>query len=299
MGKTLLVLAAGMGTRYGGIKQIDQIGPSGECIMDYSVYDAIASGFDRVVFVIRRSFERAFREKVLDKINDKIRTDLAFQELENLPASFTCPPDRKKPWGTGHAIWIARDIIDEHFAVINADDFYGREAFRAMAEYFQSIGAGATGQYAMCGYRLENTLSDHGHVSRGVCKVNTSGKLQNVQEYTAIQKNANGQIISQKEAIALHPDDIVSMNFWGFTPDVFLHLDEKLVAFLTKNLDDPSVEIYIPFVVDELIRENKANVRVLQSKARWFGVTYKQDKATAAAFIRKMVTENIYPEKLW
>jgi len=299
MGKTLLVLAAGMGSRYGGMKQLDQIGPSGECIMDYSVYDAIESGFDRVVFVIRRSFEEAFHEKIIRRIEGKIEAGLAFQETDHLPAGYICPPDRKKPWGTGHAIWVAKDLVKENFAAINADDFYGREAFRVMANHFQSIKTSATGQYAMCGYRLENTLSEHGHVSRGVCAVDSSGMLQKVQEFTAIQKNETGQIISQKEGKVLKADDIVSMNFWGFTPDLFAYLDKKLKAFLDNNLHDPSAEIYIPKVVDELIGENKARVKMLSSRARWFGVTYKEDKETARKAIQKMVAEKVYPEKLW
>ncbi len=299
MANTLLVLAAGMGSRYGGMKQLDRLGPSGECIMDYSVYDALHSGFDKVVFVIRKSFEGAFREHVVEKLKNKIKVELAFQEHGDLPGGFRCPADREKPWGTGHAIWVARNLISEPFTVINADDFYGREAFKAMGDYLQTLPENSESHYAMCGYRLENTLSDHGHVSRGICQVDSGGMLKTVQEYTAIEQDRDGQIISQGKPVNLRPDDLVSMNFWGFTPDIFKHLDQKMHAFLAESIQDPKAEFYIPFVVDELIRVGKAQVKVLKTRAKWFGVTYKEDREKAVEAIQDMVARNVYPAKLF
>ncbi len=299
MAKTLLILAAGMGSRYGGMKQLDRLGPSGECIMDYSVYDAIQAGFDKVVFVIRKCFEADFREHIVAPLEGRIRVDLAFQEQDDLPGEYNAPENREKPWGTGHAIWVARDLIHEPFAVINADDFYGREAFDAMGDYLEALTEASCGQYAMCAYRLKNTLSAHGHVSRGVCQVKPDNTLETVVEHTAIEQGSDGQILSHGQPTTLRPDDLVSMNFWGFTPDIFQHLTDKMHAFLEANLEDPGAEFYIPFVVDELIREGAVQVRVLQADARWFGVTYQADRDQAVKAIQDMVTRNVYPEKLF
>jgi UTP-glucose-1-phosphate uridylyltransferase len=299
MNLTLVVLAAGMGSRYGGMKQLDRLGPSGETIMEYSVYDALQAGFNKVVFVIRRSFENEFREAILNRIQHKIQVELAFQELDDLPAGFTCPADRKKPWGTAHALWVCKDVVNEPFAVINADDFYGREAYEAMARYLGSLADNSAGHYAMCGYRLRNTLSEHGEVSRGICQVNEQGLLENVAEHTAIARNTDGQITSKGQLAGLQADDIVSMNFWGFTPDIFEKLNSKLVTFLTKSIHEAKSEFYIPIVVDELIREKQAQVFVLSSQASWFGVTYKEDKQDAINQLQHQVSKGIYPNKLW
>ncbi len=296
---TLIVLAAGMGSRYGGMKQLDRLGPSGETIMDYSVYDALKAGFNKVVFVIRKSFEQEFRDAIASRVEDKMKVELAFQELEDLPAGFTCPPDRKKPWGTGHALWVCRNLVDEAFAVINADDFYGREAYKTMADYLKSLKPGSSGNYAMCGYQLKNTLSQHGEVSRGICRVDEQGMLVSVDEQLAIAKDQTGRYTSEGQAASLQDDNIVSMNFWGFTKDMFDHLDEMLKGFLNEKIREPKSEFYIPVVVDNLIRDEKARVKVLSSGARWFGVTYKEDKQEAINKIHLKVGDGIYPDKLW
>ncbi len=299
MKPTLMILAAGMGSRYGGMKQLDTFGPNGECIMDYSVYDAIRAGFGKVLFVIRRSFEDEFRRTIVKKLENNVDIALAYQEMDHLPEGYSCPAGREKPWGTGHAIWVAAHQVREPFVVINADDFYGREAFRVMAEYLSVTDPETKGQYAMCGYRLANTLSDHGHVSRGVCKVSQDGMLEGVREITAIEKNAQGQISGNDEGVPLKPDDMVSMNFWGFTPDIFAYLEEKMRRFLSSNLQDHKAEFFIPFVVDELIHEGRARVKVLPSNARWFGVTYQADKESARKRIRELVDTGVYPERLF
>ncbi len=299
MAPALLVLAAGMGSRYGGMKQLDRIGPSGETIMDYSVYDAIRSGFGKVVFVIRKSFEEAFREQVADKLKGKIPVEIAFQELSDLPGGYLCPREREKPWGTGHAIWVAKDLIRENFAVINADDFYGREAISLMGRHLLSQSPLEKGKYSMVGYRLDNTLSEHGHVSRGVCQVDKQGMLLNVEEFKALEKAPGGNILSNGSPTHLTTDEVVSMNFWGFGPDIFIHLEEKMKDFLATGIDSEKGEFFIPMVVDELIREGKARVRVLPSKSRWFGVTYKKDKDKAVKMLRQLINQGIYPERLW
>lgn len=294
-----MILAAGMGSRYGGMKQLDRIGPSGETIMDYSVYDAIRSGFGKVVFVIRKSFEEAFRTQIADKLKDKVQVEIAFQELADLPGGYHCPDNREKPWGTGHAIWVARDLIGENFAVINADDFYGRGAISLMADQLLSQKPDEKGKYSMVGYRLENTLSDHGHVSRGVCRVSPRGMLSKVEEYKALGKDSRGNILSNGQKTQLTPDEVVSMNFWGFGPDIFARLEEKMKEFLATRIDTEKGEFFIPMVVDELIRENRAEVQVLPSQSRWFGVTYKQDKEKAVEALREMIGRGIYPSRLW
>jgi UTP-glucose-1-phosphate uridylyltransferase len=299
MDLTLVTLAAGMGSRYGGMKQLDRLGPSGETIMEYSVYDALHAGFNKVVFVIRRSFEDEFREAIVKRIQHKIQVELAFQELDDLPEGFSCPADREKPWGTGHALWVCKDVVNEPFAVINADDFYGREAYETMAKYLGSLADDTAGHYAMCGYRLQNTLSEHGEVSRGICRVNEHGLLEKVTEHTAIAQNSDGQITSKGQLTGLDAYDIVSMNFWGFTPDIFEKLNDKLVTFLTKSMHEAKSEFYIPMVVDELIQEKQARVFVLSSQANWFGVTYKEDKQEAINQLQQQVSKGIYPENLW
>ncbi len=298
MKPTLLILAAGMGSRYGGLKQLDRLGPSGETIMDYSVYDAIRAGFGKVVFVIRKSFEKEFKETFVNKLKDKIEVELAFQELDNVPAGITFPEERTKPWGTGHAILVAKDKVQEPFVVINADDFYGTEAYLETAQYL--VNNSSEQEYAMCGYKLGKTLSDFGSVSRGVCQTDNEGCLITVTERTSIAKN-NGIItykLDEKE-YELEDSDIVSMNFWGFHPSIFLHLEEKFTAFMKENAGELKSEFYIPFVVDDLMQEGKVKTKVLQSEANWFGVTYQEDRPATVDKIAKLVADGVYPEKLW
>ena len=289
-----------MGSRYGGLKQLDRLGPSGETIMDYSIFDAINAGFDKIVFVIRRSFEKEFREVFIDKLRGKADAKLAYQELDNIPVHIEYSPDREKPWGTAHAVWTARNIISEPFAMINADDFYGKEAFKAMAGFLKSKQSATDNQFAMCGYKLVNTLSEHGSVSRGICTVKDN-YLKTVKEHTNISFTADGSIINQQdnEKQILNPESVVSMNFWGFTPGLFRFLDEKLLEFLHQHATELKTEMYIPFVVDELIKENNAVVEVLDCDAKWFGITHKEDKAIAVNNIAELVKNGIYPEKLW
>jgi hypothetical protein len=301
MKPTLLVLAAGMGSRYGGLKQLDTIGPSGETIIDYSLFDAIKAGFGKVVFVIRKSFEEEFKAMFLPKLEGKIDVELAYQEIDNLPQGFSKPGNREKPWGTGHAIWVAKNNINEPFAMINADDYYGCEAFFIMAKHLSSVAEGENGAYSMCGYQLANTLSENGSVSRGVCNVNAQGFLQEVQEHTKIYFGQDGSIISEEgsNSKTLDPQTIVSMNLWGFTPDIFTNLDEKLKIFLKEKGQELKSELYIPFVVDELMKEQKVETKVFLTGDKWFGVTYKEDKELAIASINKLVNQEIYPSSLW
>lgn len=300
MHTTLLVLAAGMGSRYGGLKQLDHLGPSGETLMDYSIYDAIAAGFDKIVFVIRPDFEQQFRDAFINKLEEKVKVEVAYQELNKLPLDVIINPERKKPWGTAHAIWVAKDHIQEPFAMINADDFYGREAFTAMAAFLKDKNAGEDNKFAMCGYRLANTLSEHGTVSRGVCHMDNE-LLSNVEELTQIHTDEEGKIVNRQEGKekTLSPDTLVSMNFWGFKPSLFTMLEEKLISFLKENAMELTSEVYIPFIIDQLIREDKVTVKVLCSHALWFGVTHRPDKEKAVNNIRRLVKENIYPHNLW
>ncbi len=289
-----------MGSRYGGLKQLDHLGPSGETIMDYSIYDALGAGFDKIVFIIRRSFEKEFREKFVDKLLGKAEIKLAFQELDNIPDDISYHHDRVKPWGTAHAVWTARNSINEPFAMINADDFYGREAFVAMANFLKKKQNATDNQYAMCGYKLINTLSEHGSVSRGVCTVKDN-YLETVEEHTHISISENDKIINRKDDLEknLDSDSIVSMNFWGFTPGLFRFLDEKLRQFLLYNSMELNSEMYIPFVVDELIKEKNAGVEVLDCNAMWFGITHKEDKEKAVRNLSELVKKGNYPDNLW
>ncbi len=298
MKPTLLILAAGMGSRYGGLKQLDHLGTSGETIMDYSVFDAARAGFGKVVFVIRKSFEKEFREMFVSKLEGKIDVELVFQEIDKIPADFNVPTERTKPWGTGHAILMAKDVINEPFAVINADDFYGAGAFEVMAKFLAN-GVSAT-EYAMCGYQLCKTLSDFGTVSRGICSVDGNGFLTDIKERTSIECK-NGKIIFTENETEIELDENVpvSMNFWGFAPNLFDYLEEKFSAFLSANADKPKSEFYIPFVVDDLMKEGKVKTKVLPANATWFGVTYKEDRPATVAKIAELVKQGLYPEKLW
>ncbi len=298
---TLLILAAGMGSRYGGIKQLDRFGPSGETIMDYSVYDAIRAGFTKVVFVIREDFSQAFQDEFVSRWKDKVAIDLVYQSIDKVPSGIEYHPERAKPWGTAHAMLMAKDTIREPFAVINADDFYGAEAFQTMSSFLQKGGNDANGRYAMCGYLLKNTLSKHGSVSRGICKANHEGYLMSVEEHTKISLEPSGAIVSELGSgmVNLSPDEVVSMNFWGFTPDVFPQTEKSFEAFLKEYAFELKSELYIPVVIDQLINSGTANVRVLKSEASWFGVTYAEDKPATIKSIQQLVDQGIYPGNVW
>ena len=300
MNPTLVVLAAGIGNRYGGLKQMDGVGPSGETIVDYSIFDAARSGFDKVVFVIRRSIESDFREVFLDKLSKKIDVDYVFQEIEDVPAGLSVPPGRTKPWGTSHAVLVSRPKVRSPFAAINADDFYGLEAFQTMGGFLRGLGS-ADLKYSLIGYDLESTLSEHGAVARGVCDVDGIGTLRGIVERTHIEKTADG-IIYQDEAgrrTPFHGRETVSMNFWGFTPTFFGFAAEAFERFVREKAHDPKAELYIPLVVNDLIKTGRALVKVLPSRQKWFGVTYKDDKPIVVAELRRLVDAGLYPTPLW
>ncbi|MBQ9638407.1 MAG: nucleotidyltransferase [Bacteroidales bacterium] len=290
MKPTLLVLAAGMGSRYGGLKQMDGVGPHGEIIMDYSIEDAIRAGFGKVVFVIRHSFEQNFKQHInADHFGGRIAVEYVYQELDKLPAGFQVPEGREKPWGTNHAILMAKEVIHEPFAIINADDFYGRDAFMVMAQHLRSLEQ-SEGRYCMVGYRLENTLSENGTVSRGVCSTDAQGLLIGLTERTSIGRTPNG--ICYKEADGtMHPlaaDTTVSMNLFGFTPDYFRESERLFVDFLREHGHELKSEYYIPWAVNSLIDEGYATMRVLQTSAQWFGVTYQEDRPMVVERLRKL-----------
>ena len=289
---TLLIMAAGMGSRYGGLKQLDAIGPSGETIIDYSVYDAIKAGFTKVVFIIRTDFEQEFKSKITDKYEGQIQVEFAFQDLNDLPDEFTCPEGREKPWGTGHAIFSARDVINEPFVAINGDDFYGRESFKVVADYYRK----GANSFSMVAFKLDKTLSSFGGVTRGLCTVNDE-KLNTVIETADLQKTDYG--VSSNRDIELDGSEPVSMNVWGFTPILFKYLEEKFVEFLSENGTEMKSEYLIPSVVNELIQSGQETVHVLRSSATWFGVTYKEDKPFVEGEIEKLVNKGEYPGKLF
>ena len=298
---TLFVLAAGMGSRYGGLKQLDGLGPHGETIMDYSIYDAIKSGFGKVVFVIRKDFEAEFREKILSKYENHIPTEVVFQSVNDLPEGFTCPPERTKPWGTNHALLMGKDVINEPFAIINSDDFYGRNSFEVMAKELMSLEGNSAGAYSMVGFKVGNTMSESGTVSRGVCET-VDGYLTTIVERTKIGYNENHEISFVDEndkEIILPADTPVSMNFWGFTPDYFKHSEEFFVKFLKENIDKPKAEFFIPSLVNELIVNGKAKVKVLTTESKWFGVTYSEDRAGVVQKFADLHEQGVYPESLF
>ena len=301
MKPTLVILAAGMGSRYGGLKQVDPVGPSGETIMDYSVFDAVRAGFDRVVFVIRRDFEEVFRSTIGSKYTGAIAVDYAFQSTDDLPAGFAVPADRAKPWGTAHAIRAARHAVKAPFAAINADDFYGRDAFQRLAVFLKQPQASARPRFAMVGYRLDQTLSENGSVARGVCRVGADGLLVKVTEMTKIVRAPGGAENGEdpEHPIRFTGSERVSMNLWGFTPKIFEALESRFPAWLRANALSPKAEWYIPFVVDELVGEGKAEVEVLPTESSWFGVTYREDKPRVIEAIRALVDAGEYPAKLW
>ena len=299
MKPTLFVLAAGMGSRYGGLKQIDGLGPNGETIMDYSVYDALRAGFGKVVFVIRKDFEEAFREVVISKYADKVPCEVCFQSVDKVPEGCTYNPERTKPWGTNHAVLMAKDLIREPFAVINADDFYGRESFQVLADYLKSV-EGTTGKYCMVGYRVANTLSENGSVSRGVCATDENGYLTDVVERTKIEK-VGDKIIYTEDGVdtEISPNSPVSMNMWGFTPEYFEYVEKAFVEFLQARGQELKSEFYIPTLVNDMIRSGKATCKVLDTTSKWFGVTYAEDRPQVVMKINNLVREGVYPEKLF
>lgn len=290
---TLLVLAAGMGSRYGGLKQLDAVGPNGETILDYSVHDAMAAGFGKVVFVIRRDFETQFKQVVGARYEALIQVEYVFQELTTVPEGFEVPATRSKPWGTGHAILMAQDVINEPFGVINADDFYGRDAYQQLAQ-FLSDSHGAQ-EHAMVAYPLRNTLSEHGTVSRGVCRTDEANQLLSVEEVTAISKTDTG---AQAGKITFTGEELVSMNLWGFQCSIFDALNAQFREFLSAHSEEAKSEFFIPFVVDEEIKNGRSQVTVLRTNSQWTGVTYREDKAAVEAFIQQLITEGVYPNKL-
>lgn len=298
---TLLVLAAGMGSRYGSLKQMDGVGPNNEAIIDYSIYDAIRAGFGKVVFVIRHSFEKDFREVFTpQRFGGQIEVDFVFQELDALPEGFALPAERVKPWGTNHAVMMAESAIDTPFAVINADDFYGRDAYTTIADYLRTL-ENSRDMYCMVGYGVSNTLSENGSVSRGVCEVDGQNNLVSMVERTSIER-IDGTIMFKDESGALQPlaeNTPVSMNLFGFTPDYFGYSKEYFKVFLKENASNPKAEFYIPTMVNKLIGDGTSKMRVLSSDARWFGVTYKEDRPKVVANIRALIDKGDYPEKLW
>ena len=301
MKPTLLVLAAGMGSRYGGLKQIDPIGPNGEIIIDYSIYDAVKSGFGKVVFVIRRDIEDMFKEHIGSRFKDIIPVEYAFQELDDLPGGYKVPGGRSKPWGTGHAIYAARNVINEPFAVINADDFYGRSAYSLLSKKLISSSDSKVATYSMVGFVLKNTLSENGFVSRGICELNRDNSLKTVVERTNIVKTSTGAeaTLDNGDKLELTGDEVVSMNFWGFTPNLFNHLEVMFSDFLKERGKELKSEFYIPSVVADLIKTEKATAEVFTSTDSWFGVTYPEDKESVVNSVRELVENGVYPNRLF
>ena len=300
MQPTLYVLAAGIGSRYGGLKQLDGVGPNGETIMDYSIFDAINAGFGKVVFVIRHLFEEDFNEKIVNKYKEKIPVELVFQELYALPRGFAVPEWREKPWGTNHAVMMGKNVINEPFAVINADDFYGRESFQVLADFLSGL-KNSENEYCMIGYRVGNTLSESGTVARGVCETDEKNNLTGVVERTQV-KRIDGQVCYKDESdnwVAIDENAPVSMNMWGFTPDYFKHSDNYFVDFLQQNSNNLKAEYFIPMVVNRLIVNEIATVKVLDTPSKWFGVTYAEDRPEVVEKLKKLVDEGVYPSPLW
>lgn len=297
MAFTLLVLAAGMGSRYGGLKQIDPVGPSGETVLDYAVFDALRAGCTRVVFVIRRDFEALFREKVGARYAGRIAVDYVFQSLDQLPPGFTVPAGREKPWGTGHAVWCARDAVRENFAVINADDFYGQDSFARLGEFLSGTRHSALGirHFCMVGFKLANTLSEHGAVSRGLCVTDPAGALVSVAETHGITRELTGA----GPGMRFTGDEIVSLNCWGFTPALFAGLDVHFREFLDAHGGEAKAEFYLPGCVSTMIGRGSAAVRVLPTESSWFGITYRDDKPRVEAAIAALVHDGKYPARLW
>lgn len=303
MKPTLVLLAAGMGSRYGGLKQLDGLGPNGETIMDYSIYDAIKAGFGKIVFVIRKDFEQEFREKVLSKYEGHIPAEVCYQSLDALPEGFTVPEGREKPWGTNHAVMMAKDLIHEPFCVINCDDFYNRDSFMVIGKFLADLPDNSTNTYAMVGFRVGNTLSENGTVARGVCSKDENDLLTTVVERTEIMR-VDGKVSYKDENgewVAIEDNTPVSMNMWGFTPDYFAHSDAYFKQFLSdpKNQANLKAEFFIPLMVNELVNNGTSTVKVLDTTSKWFGVTYSADRQATVDRIQALVNEGVYPNKLF
>ena len=306
MGKkpVLVVMAAGMGSRYGGLKQIDPIDQYGNIIMDFSIHDAVEAGFEKVVFIIKKAIEKDFKETIGKRMEEHIQVEYVYQELDKIPEGFEVPAERVKPWGTGHALLCCKDVIDGPFAVINADDYYGKSAFKTIYDQLSKQEDDDKYQYAMVGYKLYNTLTENGHVARGVCSVDENGKLTDIVERTRIEKKGDGAAFTEDDGqtwTELPEETLVSMNLWGFTSSYLDELDKRFAKFLEKNLpvNPLKCEYFIPFVVDELLKEGKAEVTVLKSVDKWYGVTYKEDKEMVVKAIQGLKDEGKYSEKLW
>jgi hypothetical protein len=303
MKPTLLLLAAGMGSRYGGLKQLDGLGPNGETIMDYSIYDAIQAGFGKIVWVIRKDFEQDFREKILSKYEGHVPCELVFQGIDSLPEGFSVPEGREKPWGTNHAVLMAMSAIKEPFCVINCDDFYNRDCFKVIGKFLSELPEGSKNTYAMVGFRVGNTLSENGTVARGICSKDENGNLTTVVERTEIERH--GSEIQYKdeqgEWVTVDDNTPVSMNVWGFTPDYFEYSEAYFREFLSdpKNMQNLKSEYFIPLMVNKLINDKTATVKVLDTTSKWFGVTYSADRPSVVAKIQSLVDEGVYPEKLF
>lgn len=303
MKPTLLLLAAGMGSRYGGLKQLDGLGPNGETIMDYSIYDAIKAGFGKIVFVIRKDFEEDFRKKIMPKYEGHIPAEICFQSLDSLPAGFTVPEGRQKPWGTNHAVMMAEGVIREPFCVINCDDFYNRDAFMVIGKFLAELPEKSTNHYAMVGFRVGNTLSENGTVARGVCSTDATGNLSTVVERTEVMR-VNGTVSYKDEQgawVGIDDNTPVSMNMWGFTPDYFTHSDAYFREFLSdpKNRENLKAEFFIPLMINKLVNEKTATVKVLDTTSKWFGVTYAADRDGTVMRIKQLINEGVYPAKLF
>ena len=299
MKPTLLVLAAGMGSRYGGNKQLDEVGPSGETIIDYSIFDALRAGFGKIVFVIRRDIEDQVKERFVEKLDGKIEVDYVFQEITNLPEGVKVAPDRSKPWGTSHAILVTSSKIKEPFGVINADDFYGAESFRILKDFL--VNDKNPNNYCIVGYKLGNTLSDHGHVNRGVCQAGEDGFLKKIVETRQIEKTKNGAIAPGADGNTQYftGNEIVSMNLWGFKPSCYEFLGKEFRNFINRSGMDLKSELDIPTSVDKFVKNGEITIQILMSNERWFGVTYREDKPFVVDSIRKMIREGIYPARIY
>lgn len=303
MKPALVLLAAGMGSRYGGLKQLDGLGPDGETIMDYSIYDAIKAGFGKIVFIIRKDFESDFREKILCKYEGHVPVELCFQSIDALPAGFSCPEGRVKPWGTNHAVLMAKDVVKEPFLVINCDDFYNRDAFMVIGKFLAELPEGSRNSYAMVGFRVGNTLSDNGTVARGICSKDEDGNLTTVVERTEIMR-IDGKVSYKDdngEWVAVEDNTPVSMNMWGFTPDYFEYSEAYFKEFLSDdaNMSNPKSEFFIPLMVNKLINDKTATVKVLDTTSKWFGVTYAADRQGVVDKIQSLVDDGVYPGKLF
>jgi len=300
MQPTLIILAAGMGSRYGSLKQIDRFGPSGETIVEYSIYDALRAGFGKIVLVIRQNFAEDFREIVLDRAMKKADISFVFQELENLPAGFSLPTDRVKPWGTGHAVLMAANAVNTPFAVVNADDFYGARSYGIIADFLSRPQSGDMEEYCLVDYRLDNTLSESGFVSRGICSVNKDNYLTDITEHKKISREGNAiSSVTESGKIALTGKERVSMNLMGFLPSMFTHLQQQFAGFLTANSGNKDAEFYLPSAMNAVIKTGKARVKVLPTMEKWFGVTYREDREMVTNSLKALTDQGVYPTSLW